>query len=425
MLAPLLNYNHYTLIMCVKTIINEMKIVITRVRLAAIIIILMVMLGVFCKLGVFMTLPYSEELNTGHLSRLFDNTSECYKLFWFKAIVTAVGNGRFELSFDELINKMIADAWYMVTEYHLNLGPKDTLASVIEVIKEKNPGLKSSEKESVIIDYLAHTNDKDIILKKRILTYNVPYRLQAPFLSEIKGKAWNIPASDLALRINQEKRLIYYFEVINGLSSRLIVQEDWAEYIMKNREIILGWIESNMIHYLQRRNPSVPGIADKIAPPQERKLEKVKRYWRLINSVEPIHEIYSNCVLTNDDISIDHFVPWSYVAHDEFWNLNPTTRVINSTKSNNLPKWDTYFPRLAELEYKSYQLIWQCEGIHKEFEKCAKEHINNDDVRHRIYREGIQFTVFTKELESVVRPVYCAAHDCGFDWNWEYRNSVI
>ncbi|MBE5919975.1 MAG: hypothetical protein E7272_09045 [Pseudobutyrivibrio ruminis] len=25
------------------------------------------------------------------------------------------------------------------------------------------------------------------------------------------------------------------------------------------------------------------------------------------------------------DISIDHFVPWSYVAHDEMWNLNPTT----------------------------------------------------------------------------------------------------
>ena len=39
-----------------------------------------------------MLLPYSDNINTGNLARLFDNTSECYKLFWFKAIVTAVGD---------------------------------------------------------------------------------------------------------------------------------------------------------------------------------------------------------------------------------------------------------------------------------------------------------------------------------------------
>ncbi|MDY5576621.1 MAG: HNH endonuclease domain-containing protein [Lachnospiraceae bacterium] len=40
--------------------------------------------------------------------------------------------------------------------------------------------------------------------------------------------------------------------------------------------------------------------------------------------------------MTENDISIDHFVPWSYVAHDEMWNLNPTTKSINSSKRNNL-----------------------------------------------------------------------------------------
>lgn len=37
-----------------------------------------------------MQLPYSEELNIERLGRLFDNTSECYKFFWFKAIITKV-----------------------------------------------------------------------------------------------------------------------------------------------------------------------------------------------------------------------------------------------------------------------------------------------------------------------------------------------
>ena len=138
-----------------------------------------------------MKLPYSDDLNTGYLARLFDNTSECYKLFWFKAIVTAVGNGKLNLTYEELIDKMIADAWYMVTEYHLSLGPKDTLQAVIERMNSKNPELKSSAKEAEIIDYLAASEDKEIITKKRTLTYNVPYRLQAPFF---------IPASSLSMQ---------------------------------------------------------------------------------------------------------------------------------------------------------------------------------------------------------------------------------
>lgn len=60
---------------------------------------------------------------------------------------------------------------------------------------------------------------------------------------------------------------------------------------------------------------SVPGIADKLMPPQERKLEKVKKYWKLILTLEPVKEIYGGNILTEKDISIDHFVPWSYVAH--------------------------------------------------------------------------------------------------------------
>ena len=45
-----------------------------------------------------MQLPYSEELNIEYLGRLFDNTSECYKFFWFKAIVAKVTEGKHRIS---------------------------------------------------------------------------------------------------------------------------------------------------------------------------------------------------------------------------------------------------------------------------------------------------------------------------------------
>lgn len=368
-----------------------------------------------------MQLPYSEELNIEYLGRLFDNTTECYKFFWFKAIVTKVTAGKYELTYEELVDEMIADAYFMVTEYHLNLGPKDALESIVNLIRIKNPSLKSCEKQSVIIDFLENTQDKEIISKKRALTYNVPYRLQSPFMENVKGKEWNVGESRLIAKINQENRLIYYFEALNGLSTKIIVQSDWTQYIIKNQEIIKGWLEYKMIMYIQKRNPSVPGIADKLYPPYERNLERVKKYWRLILSLEPVYEIYGDNILTENDLSIDHFVPWSYVAHDEMWNLNPTTKSINSSKSNNLPDWNTYFEKLVRQEYQSYQMLWKYDAVHKEFDKCAKEHINNDDIRYRIYRKGLEFTEFAGELETIILPVYQSAKNCGFT-NWKYQN---
>lgn len=155
--------------------------------------------------------------------------------------------GKRELTYEELVDEMIADAWYMVTEYHLNLGPKDTLESVVDLIKLKYPELKSCEKKSIILDFLKNTQDKEIISKKRILTHNVPYRLQSPFMENLKGKEWNVGENELIAKINQENRIMYYFTALNGLSTKILVQEDWAKYIIKNQEIIRGWFEYNMI----------------------------------------------------------------------------------------------------------------------------------------------------------------------------------
>ena len=96
-----------------------------------------------------MQLPFSDELEIQYLSRLFDNTSECYKFFWFQAIITKVLEGKKVISYEELINEMIADAWYMVTEYHLNLGPKDTLETLVHYLQDISL-MKSSEKRDKI-----------------------------------------------------------------------------------------------------------------------------------------------------------------------------------------------------------------------------------------------------------------------------------
>ncbi|MBR2835984.1 MAG: hypothetical protein IKE43_09805 [Coriobacteriales bacterium] len=366
-----------------------------------------------------MRLPDSEQLNIASLSRLFDNKSECYKLFWFQAILNHVCNGQQDISFEELIDDMIVNAWYMVTEYHLNLGPKDTLEKVVNHISSITTLLPSAKQQEVL-EWLKDSTDPIVIKYKRDLTLNVPYRLQAPFFVGFRSDTWNCGSKQLSEKINEQNSLMYYFDTFAGVNTKIHIVSDWMEYLQKNQEILRGWIQYNMILYLQRRNPSVPGISDKLYPPQERKLEKVKNYWRLLLSLSPIHEIYGDNLLESDSISIDHFVPWSYVAHDEFWNLHPTTRAINSRKSNHLPDWSIYFPRFAELEYQSYQMIWKYNLVHSEFCKCAREHLNNPEIRHRLYRKGLSVDEFTEQLKEVVYPIYLSAETCGFR-SWEYK----
>ena len=372
-----------------------------------------------------MQLPYSEELNIGHLSRLFENTTNCYKFFWFQAILRKIDGVHCRFTFDELINEMIADAWYMVTEYHLRLGPlgiTDNLEEVVKYIYE-NYGIIPSEKREKLLEFLQKTGDKRISKYKSDLTLNVPYRLQVPFYDEIniERNMWNGSKQNLTNEINRQKRLIYYFRLISGLGTVIEVDDLWAEYLLRHKEILKGWTQLKLIQYLQNKNPSVPGIADKIEAPFSRDIERVRKYWKLIIQIDPsIREIYGDAVLANKDISVDHFVPWQYVAHDELWNLHPTTKSINSSKSNSLPSWNLYFNLLGQLEYRAYELKDQNEIIAQEFRKIIPYHLNNQEIRSQLYADGLDKNAFIGRLEHVVKPVYESAQMSGFR-EWVYK----
>ena len=141
---------------------------------------------------------------------------------------------------------MIVDAWYMVNEFHLNLGPKDTLEALVKQIKEISQLATTADREE-ILRFLKTTNNKEVKDKKRILTYNVPYRLQSPFIKKYKEiDLWRRGERKIAEIINKESKLLYYFNEIQGIKSTIRIQEDWINYILKNREIIIGWLEYNI-----------------------------------------------------------------------------------------------------------------------------------------------------------------------------------
>ncbi len=116
--------------------------------------------------------------------------------------------------------------------------------------------------------------------------------------------------------------------------------------------VVRGFAEQHFARYVQDRNPNVPGIVNKLSAPTARDLRLARDFWEFVRDgfqekrqPERFRNIYSGQPLTGP-FAIDHFLPWSFVAHDLLWNLAPVDAATNSSKGDTLPGLDTYLQTL-------------------------------------------------------------------------------
>ena len=64
---------------------------------------------------------YCNQLDVECFSLMMKNPSYCYKFYWLEALVKIVDEDAVQVTFDAIINEMIANAWYTVLEYHIHL----------------------------------------------------------------------------------------------------------------------------------------------------------------------------------------------------------------------------------------------------------------------------------------------------------------
>ena len=64
---------------------------------------------------------YYNQLDIEAFSQMMKDPSYCYKFYWLEAVVHIISEGKNETTFDEIIDEMIANAWYSVREFHIHL----------------------------------------------------------------------------------------------------------------------------------------------------------------------------------------------------------------------------------------------------------------------------------------------------------------
>lgn len=83
----------------------------------------------------------------------------------------------------------------------------------------------------------------------------------------------------------------------------------------------------------------VPKLAQKIrgSANQDIKRKSLAKYKEILLKQfkdKPIIDFYTGQVLKENEISIDHVIPWSFMYSDDLWNLVITSKSHNSKKSN-------------------------------------------------------------------------------------------
>lgn len=375
----------------------------------------------FKKEDITYLLPENQDLPVHLLAGIFKDKNQSYKLFWFQAILDNVCEGKTTLTFEQLIHQMVAEAWYMVMEYHLNLGPADALEILINQVRE-TAGLLSASKKDDIIRFLCNSEDANIKRAKQKLVLNVPYRLQAPFLGKMSEKEWH-DYSYIETAARNNARVLYYYEQLSNKTRQIRVNEEWASYLKKNEAIVRGWIQNELIQYLQKRNPTVPGIPFKIKPPEKRDLKSAMEFWRAIIQNHELKDVYTGKALNDENflelgkVHIDHFIPWSYLASDEIWNLTPTFAKINLSKSNQLPNIQTDISLLSKQHYDAFQIANSNKEIGRLFLKYKRKNLNSQDVEGRLYRKNISEREFHEYMFSMISPMHQSARNIGFiEW---------
>lgn len=368
---------------------------------------------------------YDCNLDIESFVHMLDDPTECYKFYWLDSIMTNISEGKFVFSFDDTISGMIADAWYSVKGCHLKLGPRNSDGSFANGIERAidildGPGSPDADAgREIVFEYIKRSG-KEIHDIKYQLSKNVPYRIFSSFFTTIGGndRIWD-----------QRSRLITYMYAINktnclpyligdekGLSRTIRINSEWDKFFQDNMISIKGWIQMKKLQYLQRRNPDIPGIINKLSPgdDKKRKLENVRKLWAAVMYNSCFTDIYTGDRIDVNDFEIDHFIPWSFVSNDELWNLIPTTPASNSRKKDRLPNWN-YYELFTKKQYELNNSIYQNQDLYILFNNCRRDNLNSIWSLNDLYIKGIGYERFYHVLIEKMKPLYDSAHLIGYE----------
>lgn len=356
------------------------------------------------------SLPHHLHLPLTRLAASFNSVTTSYKFYWLLVLLAHVQSGEGKtVSIHHLLIQMVKLAWYPSRYYKLSFGSQDKLAPLAAMLSRDT------------VENLESINDSGLHREIEKLGRYVPYRFLRPFFAaqtrglrdyKVSTKLQSLAAEAFAAG---DSYPLYRFIGENGKMIEL--HPMWYDYFRSHLSIIRAFCFWHLVSYLQKHNPNVPGIPNKLFEPQNRVMTRAVQFWQTaLNELPGLRCIYSGDILSKDDFSIDHFIPWSFVTHDLLWNLTPTSKSINSAKGNCLPKFERYFTPFCAHQYQAFQAVAQHNRA-----KLLDDYVVLFKANSIQEIRSLQESDFEAVLRRELSPQFQIAQNLGFMTDWEYQ----
>lgn len=216
------------------------------------------------------------------------------------------------------------------------------------------------------------------------------------------------------LRAEAPNRPPYWVDK-SGTAQVVILDQRWEAFFRENLTVVEGFVDQRLTAYLQAQNPNSPGIVRKLRLPRYRRLTQARLFWsklkeRLAMAGEPnrFMDVYRRQPL-DSSYSIDHFLPWSFVAHDQLWNLLPVETTTNSSKGDALPAFD-YIEPLAAFHWTALAYMNDYPKALEDYETCFQQ-----STAELKFQGG---PAFTRRYREMLIPQLQIAANQGFPSDW-------
>lgn len=279
----------------------------------------------------------------------YDNT---YKTAWARSIVEICASKQ---SFDETIKITFKEIAVCYFKYYWN---QTIFFNLIQGSNIKKPPTILQIVKDEIYKYHALMGNNSPIMFERIENTVLANELKRNFDSDIV-KIIRALKENVSWRfLNLDNKTYDLYDYIKG-NDYLYIKGCNAKLLKENHTDLFELINYRWGLILETFNSS-PKINKKVKIIDEREvkrasLDKFKKYLDLEN---PKH-ICSICgkPIDDNDLSIDHVIPWSYLFSDDLWNLIYAHRGCNSCKSNRIPEED----EISKLKERNKKLLEKAE----------------------------------------------------------------
>jgi hypothetical protein len=293
----------------------------------------------------------------GQWFEIIDGMSNCntYKPAFGKGIIECIYNRKFTynslnlvvVDFKDIAECMIRYYWNQSFFFHLKQQPGNRVPTIYQHVNEL------IEKYKI----LSGTNipcwsDEGLGLIKKEAPKFYIYEVEQVAKDLNKDVCWRFPH----LSSGDKNLYIYKKELGSFLFFDPAVIEDIREH---------AFVLSRLLNYrwsmlLEKFNVT-PNILNKVNDAGNEKIRRnsLLKYRKILEMEFPegqAEDFYSNDIILENEISVDHVIPWSFIYRDDIWNLVLTSKSNNSSKSNSAPT-ENIIRKLEKRNEKLYDIL--------------------------------------------------------------------